>query len=68
MLIREKQSFVPCDSQLKFFCFRDFDEQNLCLKEISDFTSLRITSIYLSIVLANIYTKKNGAGVLASLI
>ena len=32
MLIREKQSFVPCDSQLKIFCFQDFDEQNLCLK------------------------------------
>ena len=32
MLIREKQSFVPCDSRLKICCFRDFDEQNLCLK------------------------------------
>jgi hypothetical protein len=32
MLIREKQSFVPCDSRLRIFCFRDFDEQNLCLK------------------------------------
>ena len=32
MLIRENQSFVPCDSQLKIFCFQDFDEQNLCLK------------------------------------